>query len=88
MYCMYLFTDGPFCGRSSFPRAAESRRRWKPGFTFQFVLGDFLDDVQDLLRDKALQFAERLLLKNRPYLFLLSGDALAEDQLSNFRTSL
>src|SRR5258708_34911283 len=64
--------------------AAESRHRVEPGFTFQFVFGDFLDHVQKLLCDEAFEFSERLLFKNRTYLFFFGGCALAENQLSNF----
>ena len=56
----------------------------EPVFTVQFFFGDILDHVQKLLCHEALEFAERLLLKNRAYLFLFCGCALAENQLSNF----
>src|SRR6266478_2599492 len=64
--------------------AAESRYGLKPGFAFQFVFGDCLDYVQQLLCDEALEFAERLFLKDHPYLFLFPRCALAENQFSNF----
>src|SRR5437588_5108840 len=53
-------------------------------FTVQFFFGDSLDHVQELLRDKAFEFAERLLLKNRTDLFFSVRYTLPEDQLSNF----
>ena len=64
--------------------AAKSPERVEPGFTLQFISGDSFDDVQQLLCDEALQFAEGLLLKNHPYLFFFVGCTLAENQLSNF----
>ena len=47
------------------------------------MFGDSLDHVQKLLCDQAFEFAEGLLLKNRPYLFFFVGCALAENELSN-----
>src|SRR5437588_11956091 len=64
--------------------AAKSRYRVEPGFIRQLVFRDSLDNVQQLLCDEALEFAEGLLLKNHPYLVLFAGRALAENQLSNF----
>src|SRR6266852_1911109 len=54
-----------------------------PVFIVQFLFGDLLNHVQELLCDEALQFAEGLLLKNDPYLFFFGRYALAENQLSN-----
>src|SRR5439155_16056757 len=64
--------------------AAKSRYRVEPGFIRQLVFRDSLDNVQQLLCDEALEFAEGLLLENHPYLVLFVGRALAENQLSNF----
>jgi len=50
---------------------------------FNSSLATFLI-TSKLLCDEAFQFAEGLLLKNDPYLFLFGGYALAENQLSNF----
>ena len=43
---------------------AELSHQPEPLFTFQFLLGDSLGDIQELLRDQALEFSERLLLEN------------------------
>src|SRR2546430_4900063 len=56
----------------------------EPLFVFQFLSGDSLDHVQELLCDEALELAKGLLFKNRPYLLLFFRCALAQNQLSNF----
>src|SRR3989442_13600901 len=60
---------------------------WSPGaeplFVFQFLPGDSLKHVQELLCDEALEFAKGLLFKNRPYFLLFFRYALAQNQLSN-----
>src|SRR3989454_11251295 len=56
----------------------------EPLFVFQFLSGDSLDHVQELLCDEALEFAKGLLFKNRSYLLLFFRCALAQNQLSNF----
>ena len=62
---------------------AESGHQAEPVFTFQFFSGDSLDHVQQLLGDEAFEFAEGLLLKNRPH-WVFVGVAFAEDQRANF----
>ena len=56
----------------------------KPVFALQFFLGDFLDDVQELLGDEAFELTEGFLLKDRAYLVFFDGWALAKNQLANF----
>ncbi len=51
--------------------AGESSHQVEPVFIVQFLFGDLLADVQELLCDEAFQFAEGLLLKNRPVFVLL-----------------
>src|SRR4029453_4371886 len=64
--------------------ATESRHRAEPLFAPHFPSGHSLDHVQKLLCDEAFEFTKGLLLKNRPYLWLLFRSALAENQPSNF----
>src|SRR5438876_3369306 len=64
--------------------ATESSHRVEPFFTFQFLPGDLLADVQKFLCDEAFEFTKGLLLKDRSDLLLFSRCALAEYQLSNF----
>src|SRR6266542_5261830 len=63
--------------------ATVSSHRVEPLFTFQFLSGDSLDHVQELLCDEAFELAKGLLLKNRSYLLLLFRNAFPEYQLSN-----
>ena len=56
---------------------AELSHQAEPVFTFQFLLGDSLGHVQELLGDEALKLAERLLLKNPAYFSLTVGVAFA-----------
>ena len=63
---------------------AESSHPAEPAFTFQFLFGDSLDHVQQLLGDEAFEFAEGLPLKNGAYECLFVGVAFAENQLANF----
>src|SRR5207253_6989882 len=56
----------------------------EPLFVFQFLSGDSLDHVQELLCDEALELAKGLLFKNRSYFLLFFPCALAVNQLSNF----
>src|ERR1700694_25464 len=64
--------------------ATESSHRVEPLFTFQFLPGDSLDNVQKFLCDEAFEFTKGLLLKDRSYLLLFSRYALPEHQLPNF----
>src|SRR2546422_7676819 len=64
--------------------AAELRHRPEPRFVLQFLLGQSLDHVQQLLGDQAFQFSERLLLEDPAYLSCRVGLAFPEDQLANF----
>src|SRR5207249_8348047 len=61
-----------------------SSHRAEPLFVFQFLSGDSLEHVQELLCDEALELAKGLLFKNRSYLLLFFRCALAQNQLSNF----
>src|SRR5258708_30013827 len=63
--------------------AGESSQQVEPVSTVQFLFGDLLNHVQELLCDETFQFAEGLLLKNDSYLFFFGRYALAENQLSN-----
>ena len=63
--------------------AADLRHRPEPGFVFQFLLGQSLHHVQQLLRDQAFELAEGLLLEHRAYLSFRVGVALAKDQLAD-----
>src|SRR5438034_10756854 len=56
----------------------------EPLFVFQFLSGDSLDHVQELLCDEALELAKGLLFKNRSYFLLFVRCALAQNQLSIF----
>src|SRR2546422_11442117 len=62
----------------------DSSHRAEPLFVFQFLSGDSLEHVQELLCDEALELAKGLLFKNRSYLLLFFRCALAQNQLSNF----
>src|SRR3989454_12791824 len=62
----------------------DSSHRAEPLFVFQFLSGDSLEHVQELLCDEALELAKGLLFKNRTYLLLFVRCALAQNQLSNF----
>src|SRR5690242_851020 len=64
--------------------AAEFRHPPQPRFVLQFLLGQFLDHVQQLLSDQALEFTEGLPLEHRAYVSFRIGVALAEDQLADF----
>src|SRR5436853_6800712 len=64
--------------------STDSSHRAKPLFVFQFLSGDPLKHVQELLCDEALEFAKGLPFEDRPYFSLLFRCALAENQLSNF----
>src|SRR2546426_1005717 len=64
--------------------AAQLRHCPQPRFVLQFLLGQSLDHVQQLLGDQAFQLSEGLLLEDRAYLSCRVGLALPEDQLANF----
>src|SRR5580658_9291710 len=55
----------------------------QPIFVFQLFLGDSLDYVQELLRDKPLKFAERLFLKNCTKFFFFWRGTFAKNELSH-----
>src|SRR5713101_10050485 len=62
----------------------DSSHRAEPLFVFQFLSGDSLEHVQELLCDEALEFTKGLLFENPSYFLLFFRCALAENQLSNF----
>src|SRR3989449_5953382 len=64
--------------------AAELRYRPQPRFVLQFLLGQSLYHVQQLLGDQAFQLSEGLLLEDRAYLSCRVGLAFPADQLANF----
>src|SRR2546425_12875222 len=61
----------------------DSSHRVEPLFVFQFLSGNPLEHVQELLCDEALEFAKGLLFENRSYFLLFFRYAFAENQLSN-----
>src|SRR5712692_6167222 len=67
--------------------AAEFRHRPEPRFVFQFLLGQSLDHIQQLLGDQALEFTEGLLLEHRAHVSFGGWVAFAEDQLADFPSS-
>src|SRR3979490_1077047 len=62
----------------------DSSHRAEPLFVFQFLSGDSLEHVQELLCDEALEFAKGLLFEDPSHFLLFFRCALAENQLSNF----
>lgn len=63
---------------------APSSHDSEPVFASQFLPGQRLDDIQELLSDQAFKFAKRFLLKNRAYLDPFPPFTFFEKQLSNF----